>query len=265
MKQALQSDQRTRTYHIYGEQQSGFSSARQTVTWSIFNAPTNFRAIAGSLAGEAPAIALNNASKLEFAKSVHTWFLRNNANVPACVTQYDLITRQDTTNAAGAPTEFISNPGAAFDQGLINLGMAANFSTQVGVTPHESADFVKLFKITRVKTYVLPVGGTKIIRRKIKNFSTMYSKSLDIDAQCLRGETHAIMWVTHGHSSRITASTQTSSGGNMGFIHHSKYVLRNSQDYISDLQKSFVLTPWSTTAANVIDYSLNASTVVAVV
>lgn len=265
MKQALQADQRTRTYHIYGEQQAGFSSARQTVIHSLFNAPSNFRAIAGSLAGEAPAIALNNASKLEFAKSVHTWFLRNNANVPVCVTQYELVTRQDTTNAAGSPTEFISNPSAAFDQGLINLGMAANFSTQVGVTPHESADFVKLFKITGVKTYVLPVGGTKIIRRKVKNYSTMYSKSLDIDAACLRGETRGFMWCAHGHAARITASTETTSGGNLGYIHHSKYVLRNSQDYISDLQKSFTLTSLSTTAANVIDYGLNASTVVAVV
>lgn len=259
MKKALESDQRCRTYQYYGAQKIFATTGLQNANYSWYDSPNQIRAIALTLAGEVPAINLNQSSNLEFKKSVHRWYLRNNSNVPICVTEYDVSPRIDLTTAAGAPTQFTATPISAWDQGLILQGMAANFYQFVGCLPTESVDFNTNFRIMKVRTYVMGVGQTLLRSKKRTNWSIQYSKCSDADQVAVKGMTHSKVFVVHGHAV-AAAGSMTLSEANLGILHHSKFVFRNSQDYISDLQKSFTIGALGTVGGNVLDYSLSAST-----
>jgi len=260
VKKALETDQRTRTYHNYGSSSIFAGNGVQNYGYSMFNNPATFRSIATALAAEAPAILLNQSTIMEFKKSVHTWYLRNCSNAPICITEYDLAARNDITDAVGAPTQFTATPSSAFNQGLINQGMAASFSFAVDVQPFESFDFTQNYKVLKVKTYVMPVGGTLLRRIKIKGFRVPYSKCSDVDAFALKGITRAKFFIAHGHAARTGGPGTTISEANLSYVHLSRYVFRNSQDYISDQQKSFLINGIGTGACNTIDMALNAGT-----
>lgn len=262
MKKALEQDQRVRTYHQYGVVSMFAANGRQTYSYSMYNNPTSFRAIATSLASEVPAIALNQSTILEFKKAVHTWYLRNCSNAPACVYEFDLVARNDITDGAGSPTQFTATPSSAFNQGLINQGMAATFSLEVDVSPFESFDFTQNYKVAKVKSFILPVGGSTMRRIKTKSFRVPYSKVLDADQFALKGMTRAKFFIVHGHAARTAGPSTTISEANVSFVHISKYVLRNSQDYISDQQKSFLVNILSQANCNTIDYALNPGTAI---
>lgn len=148
--------------------------------------------------------------------------------------------RKDTDNASGSPTEFIGTPGNAFQQGLINQGMNIGFYSVVGVTPFESHDFLQNFRITKVKTYVLGLGQTKILREKTGPFSVQNTQFNDPESQNIGGLSRFNLFIGHGHAIRETTTPGvTLSQGGFGMVHLSKYTLRNSQDYLSDRKLSF--------------------------
>lgn len=228
----------------------------QTAVNTSFNNCADFRGIATQLALEVPAIILSNTAVLDIAKTQHEVWIRNNVNMKLHMTAYHYKQRRDTNTAVGSPTEFISNAVAAWSQGFINMGMPGGVENAIGVTPFESHDFGVYFKVTKVKKYTLGVGASIHYKHKTKDLTVSYNKVSDADAVGLKDLTTGILWLIRGECVAVAGSTAAFSIANIALNHISKFQLRNTQDFLTDVGKSIPYGALTGGAQAVTDYTL---------
>lgn len=225
----------------------------------------DFRNIEAQLALEVPTIVPTASQWLEFKKISMQLMVKNCTNVALHMTCYKWVQRKDTTNQVGSPTEFISTPAAAFTQGLVNQGMAAAFYQAVGVTPFESNDFTRLFKITQVKKKVVPVNRYITLRALHKNLRVGPNDYRDTDVVGIARKTTGWFVVVSGMPVLVTGgAAANTSFGKIAAISIEKYVLRNLPDYLSDKQISFVSVAQPVTAGVFINDQVIVNTAIAV-
>jgi len=248
-----------RTYHYHksnGTQHS--TTGTQHYIEIQHDHASDFRAIAGNLAAEAPAIVLPRGHVFD-VKSMHSiLLLKNETNQPLLIDVYECITKADTNVAGGAPTEFLSTPGNAWQQGLVNQGMAASYFGNVWCSPYESDDFLRLFKIVKKKHFIIPTNGFKIMKHKKKNYTVPYEKCIDTESSCIKGVTTGTIVVQKGLPSKLSAAgnnTATYSLAGLSWMHYMKYVVRNTGDVVSDIKISRTIGTLSTAATSFIDYT----------
>lgn len=264
VKKALAPITRTRIYHSYTTGILTQTAGLQNVQQHGILSAADLRAINTSLAAEVPNIILTSSQWLDF-KKVDSWVqYRNACNNTVQLTCYHLIARRDADNTAGSPTEFLSTPIDAFVQGLNNQGMGASFFSNVGVTPYESNDFTRLYKVVRVQKKTLAPNNWTTFRMKSKNVRVGFNDFQDIQSVQIAKKSKSLLVVAH------TIATLNSAGNNantslfkLGIVQKEKYVLRNSQDFMSDKQLSVALGAINTNASIIIDDQVGAPTTVA--
>lgn len=266
MKKALSPATRSRIYHLRTQRVLTTTSGLQD--GAAFNSCSggDMRNINTLLLAETPAVTLTASRWLDFKKISRTTYVTNATNNVVFLTAYYFTARRDTDITAGAPTEFLNNPYDAWVQGLVNQGMAADFYTNPFVTPFESNDFTRLFKVFKTKKKKLKAGAFTSFHVSKRNVRIGYNDFQDAQATMIANKTFGILLLYHGGLASVTTGTTgTMSLCKLITSDVETYVLRNSADYMPDKQISFMSGTYSTDPAFLInDNGIGSNTAVAV-
>lgn len=218
------------------------NGVQNTVQFGLFSRG-DLNNINNTLLGEVPPQTVPSRAWLDFASAKQTIWLRNATNNAIHVHAYLCRAKQSTSTQIGSPTEFLSNAQAAMIQGFVNQGMPSAAYQAIGITPYESNDFTRLWKIIRTRRFIIPTNHYKSIKTRIKNFKVNTGDYIPADIATIAKKTHTWLIIFHGAPTLQTGGIAASfSTCRLGVISHETYKLRNSPDYLSDRQLSFVMT-----------------------
>jgi len=251
VKKVIQPTQQTRVYHL---RSNGISATTTTGTQnsiSVYHITgSEIRQITTLLAAEP--ITLPTDFVLDIKKWTSRYEFQNATNNVVYMQIYKWTARKDTDNVAGSPSEPYLDPSEAWIQGLIDQGMTADFTNQIGVTPFESHAFGVYVKVTKVMTKKLGIGGTFSLGYKTKDLKFSKVEFTDTNSALFAKRSKGYLIVFRGWIASIaSAATASQSLAKIAYNARHRIVVRNSQDYLPDKQLSFISGSELTTAPTV--------------